>query len=946
MACGVRPLGHLARPLLLITVIAAISTDVQAQSYFSCLDGAGNIFNASIIFPAASAPKLGGNALSLGSEIAAFSSDPYYSDQCVGKVVWQNNPAAMAVWGDDDLTPQRDGMMPSDSILLRVWDFATNTEYEISSDDLTYLLGNGIYNHDAALVVSSLTIPAGAAELVAIADLATSNEDTEITVDVLTNDYAGIDPIDPASVEIVVPPTFGTIPTINQIDGSISYLPNPDFNGSDSFSYAIYNVSRSDTSTAIVYLTIDSVNDPPLAFADSATLSEDSIVQIDILGNDTDVDGDEIDASSVSIESAPLNGSITDINTQTGAVTYTPDSDFFGLDSFTYLVLDVSGEASNAVVVSLTVTAANDAPRLENGPIVRGAKNIPYLYEPIFNDPEGELVTITVVTLPGWLSFTDNGDGSATLSGTPSPSEVGDHNVVITASDQSGGVETLNFIVSVAENAPPTVVLDEVNTDEDVTMLIDVLANDTDPENDALDIASLSIVSPPDYGNILEIDQQSGQIVYDPYSDFNGTDSFEYIVSDVNGSVSDPATVVVTIAPVNDAPSATADNASTPEDGSVVIDVLANDWDLDGDLPLVTAVSATSNGTVSINPDESSVTYFPEQDFFGTDSFTYTIRDPDGLTASALATITVDPVNDSPVIASASETIVAPGTLYEYLFSAVDIDGDVLSISAPSLPTWIELNPGENGKATFSGTPEAIDIGLHNVLIEVTDGAITVQQQFTVSVSEITAPLTQAAVATGPAWGALNISVNPRFTWQAVENATNYHLQVSKAQDKEFASPAAEDSTIFPTAEMSSQSSVVYYDLSGLDEGVTYIWRVRARNAGGHSPWSDVSQFTTLGLSTPTEVAPEIPDVAELYQNYPNPFNPSTTIAFDLPATTGVTLTIYDLMGREVDVLVSETLSAGRREVRWDAGDLASGLYLYRLSAGAYVKSKTLSLIK
>jgi len=131
-----------------------------------------------------------------------------------------------------------------------------------------------------------------------------------------------------------------------------------------------------------------------------------------------------------------------------------------------------------------------------------------------------------------------------------------------------------------------------------------------------------------------------------------------------------------------------------------------------------------------------------------------------------------------------------------------------------------------------------------------------------------------------------------------------------------------------------------------LKEGVTYIWRVRARNAGGYSPWSTVSQFTTFSVSTPTEDTPEVPDVAELHQNYPNPFNPTTTIAFELPSTSGVTLTIYDLMGREVDVLISETLSAGRHEVRWDARDLASGLYLYRLIAGSYVKAKTLSLIK
>ena len=77
-----------------------------------------------------------------------------------------------------------------------MWDFATNTEHEFSSENLTYLLGDGIYNHDDALVISSLTIPATAAALVATADLATSDEDTQLTIDILSNDYAGIHPID------------------------------------------------------------------------------------------------------------------------------------------------------------------------------------------------------------------------------------------------------------------------------------------------------------------------------------------------------------------------------------------------------------------------------------------------------------------------------------------------------------------------------------------------------------------------------------------------------------------------------------------------------------------------------------------------------------------------------------------------------------------------------
>jgi hypothetical protein len=133
-----------------------------------------------------------------------------------------------------------------------------------------------------------------------------------------------------------------------------------------------------------------------------------------------------------------------------------------------------------------------------------------------------------------------------------------------------------------------------------------------------------------------------------------------------------------------------------------------------------------------------------------------------------------------------------------------------------------------------------------------------------------------------------------------------------------------------------------------LPEGSNLIWRVRAENGSGYSPWSTASPYVTsgIGTATPIETGDELPMTAELFQNYPNPFNPVTTISFDIPNTSDVSVKIYDLMGREVSTLVSRTLSAGHHEVRWDARENASGLYLYRLMAGSFVTSKTLTLLK
>jgi len=83
-----------------------------------------------------------------------------------------------------------------------------------------------------------------------------------------------------------------------------------------------------------------------------------------------------------------------------------------------------------------------------------------------------------------------------------------------------------------------------------------------------------------------------------------------------------------------------------------------------------------------------------------------------------------------------------------------------------------------------------------------------------------------------------------------------------------------------------------------------------------------------------------------LYQNYPNPFNPTTTIEFSLPRTEFVTLKIFNILGEEVDVLVSKKLPPGKYKHEWDARELASGVYLYRIQAGDFVKSRKMVLLK
>ncbi|MBO1928237.1 retention module-containing protein, partial [Thiomicrorhabdus sp. 6S2-11] len=193
---------------------------------------------------------------------------------------------------------------------------------------------------------------------------------------------------------------------------------------------------------------------------------------------------------------------------------------------------------------------------------------------------------------------------------------------------------------SLAENTPPIANDDLFETDEDVPLIFtvdDLLGNDTDAEGDNLTVIS---VTQPENGDL--VDNGDGTYTYTPNENYNGSDSFNYQITDGNGGTSE-ATVGITVAPIDDATIINPDTATTEEDTPVVIDVIANDSDIDGPVSPVASVTDGANGTVVINQD-GTVTYTPNADFNGSDQFTYT--NEEGNTATV--DVTVTPVNDTP----------------------------------------------------------------------------------------------------------------------------------------------------------------------------------------------------------------------------------------------------------------------------------------------------------
>ncbi len=218
----------------------------------------------------------------------------------------------------------------------------------------------------------------------------------------------------------------------------------------------------------------------------------------------------------------------------------------------------------------------------------------------------------------------------------------------------NGTAEYLSFSDTVDNkgNTDPTPTPDTAVTDEDTPVTIPVLGNDSDPDGDPLTVTGGSATN----GGVTV--NPDGSITYTPNPDFNGTDTITYTVTDGQGG-SATSTVTVTVNPVNDAPDAVDDTATTPFNTPVTIAVLANDSDVDGDILTVTGTPTSAEGSVVVNGD-GTITFTPNSGFTGTAVIDYTITDPDGLTdtAQVLVSVGTGPARDGIVRGTAGDNLI------------------------------------------------------------------------------------------------------------------------------------------------------------------------------------------------------------------------------------------------------------------------------------------------
>ncbi|MDH4326245.1 MAG: Ig-like domain-containing protein, partial [Betaproteobacteria bacterium] len=392
------------------------------------------------------------------------------------------------------------------------------------------------------------------------------------------------------SVALVTGPAHGTLAL--EPDGSFRYTPDADFFGEDSFTYTA-NDGALDSNIATVTLHVAAQNDAPVAADDAFATDEDTALVLDVLGNDTDADGDSL---TPLIVIGPGHGTLG-VNAD-GTLTYTPDADYFGDDAFSYRARDGALE-SGLATVSLSIKPVNDAP-------VAGADGFSTNEDAsiggnvLANDTDvedGRPGTVSAVNgaagnvgasiaLVSGALLTVNADGSFSYDPNGKFEHLGFNEIAFDGFNyvarDSEGADSSAATVSVSifgVNDAPKAVGEAFTTDEDVAVNGSVLGNDSDVEDDSL---TASLVLGPTNGVLVF--NSNGTFTYTPNRDFNGGDAFTYVAND--GALdSNVATVILTVNPANEAPVITSDGGgatvalSRAENTTAVTTVMAADQD-------------------------------------------------------------------------------------------------------------------------------------------------------------------------------------------------------------------------------------------------------------------------------------------------------------------------------------------------------------------------------
>ena len=527
------------------------------------------------------------------------------------------------------------------------------------SDSFTFKVNDGTV--DSASATVAISVIAGNDVPVAIAQSVSTAEDVARAITLAASDADG----NALTYAIVTSPAHGTL---SGTAPNVTYRPATNYNGSDSFTFKA-NDGTVDSLAATVSITVTPVNDAPVASGQS--LATDKNVAKAVTLAATDVDGDTL---TFSVVTQPTKGTLS------GTVpnlTYTPNNNVTGTDSFTFKANDGTVDSAVATIAINIAAGPNTAP-VAVAQSVTATEDIAKTITLAATDADGDALNYTVTTAPshGTLSGT-----APNLTYLPATNYNGSDTFWFRANDglSNSALAVVSITVNPVNDAP-VAVSQSFTTAEDTAKALTLTGTDID--GDAL---TFSVTVPPSHGTLSG---SGANLTYLPATNYNGADSFSFKAND--GTVdSTTATVAITVLPGNDAPTATTQNVAAVEDVTKAITL--SGVDVDGSALTYTVVSQPAHGTLS--GTAPNVSYKPATNYNGSDSFAFKVNDGSQDSPSAIVAITVAPVNDAPV--ALEQSVATDKNMAKAIaFGGSDVDGDSLTFSVVTQPT----------KGTLSGT--------------------------------------------------------------------------------------------------------------------------------------------------------------------------------------------------------------------------------------------------
>ena len=451
-----------------------------------------------------------------------------------------------------------------------------------------------------------------------------------------------------------------TQPKLGNLEGRpplLKYQPHRDSFGSDSFSFVLVPDGSAPSEPVTVNITVQSVNDPPTASPLALEVLEDGRAELIPVGSDSDGVVEDFELAN-----PPRHGTATSTQSR---FEYVPNPNFNGSDSFDYIAVDNGGESSAPAIVSVTVTPVNDTPQAH--PIgITTPEDTPATVEFDATDAERDSLEFRLTRLP---EFGNVVGSKAARRYVPNPDFHGNDSFEYVATDSAGAVSNSALVSIEVEptNDPPSAHTATLVVSEDSSVLFELKSDDPDGS-----VADYKLLTTPSNGVL----SGSGSMrTYSPHANFHGSDSFQFMTTDEFGSQSNIATVTISVEPTNDPPTAEWSRLITAED-SRKVSIPFKSTDQDGQVVRYEVVRSPRHG--SVLGQGLQLTYTPNADFWGDDSFEFVAIDDLGLRSNT-ATVAIDVVEspDPPSIFLPHQDISTyVGETIDLRFSVTDPDGD------------------------------------------------------------------------------------------------------------------------------------------------------------------------------------------------------------------------------------------------------------------------------